>query len=64
MASDGMKYVPDFMTIHSGIQVKLRLFPYRILGVVVLVLLMGGIRDICHPDGLWQHEIRVRFYDN
>jgi hypothetical protein len=37
MISDGMSYVPSFMTIGSGIQVILRVFSQQ------LVLLMGGI---------------------
>jgi hypothetical protein len=45
--SGGMVYKGRFMTISSVIQVILRLFTAIIREAAVLVLLMGGICEIC-----------------
>jgi hypothetical protein len=47
MASCGMIYIPSFMKIDIGFHAILRLGLRNLRGCM-LVLLMGGIYDICH----------------
>jgi hypothetical protein len=44
----GIINIPNFMTIASGIQVTLRLLLPTTCDVAVLVLLRGGIYEVCH----------------
>jgi hypothetical protein len=63
MASYGMKYIPNFMTISPGIQVILRLLPHH-WDVVILVLLIEGSYVIRYWDGFMWHDIPTKFHEN
>jgi hypothetical protein len=65
-ASCVMVFIISFMTIGSAIQVILRLLPTTttIWETAVLILLMGGIYEISHWNGLRWHDIHTKFHND